>query len=140
VEQPPICGKPFRVEQMGAAIDFNPGRMPEFPGGDSAMQAFVRTEMLKNKEEYAAISGKTVRLVFVVDKNGLVCDVHGAGGETVDPKLLLIAGTILCDMPSWTPGGWGTYIKNSAGNTNMRLSATFFLGEYKGKKSARHRR
>ncbi|MBK5722443.1 M56 family metallopeptidase [Dysgonomonas sp. Marseille-P4677] len=76
--------------------------MPMFPGGESAMHAFI-SENLKYPvaAQTAGIQGRvTVR--FIVSKIGEISDVNVIRG--VDPALDAEAVRVVKAMPNWTPG------------------------------------
>lgn len=128
-----LCGSTLKPE-MGSVYDFLTGRKPEFNGGDKALQDYVKQEMLKQKKLYESLSGKTIHISFIVDKDGQVCNVYGVNNPVADANAELVAGQIFCAMPAWIPGGYGIYGTSNSRNLNIRMTADVFLGEYeKGK-------
>jgi TonB family protein len=76
--------------------------MPEFPGGQEALAAFMKKEVkYPKKAKRDGIEG-TVYVSFVVDKDGSVTDVAVARG--VDPLLDAEAMRAVRLMPKWKPG------------------------------------
>jgi protein TonB len=76
--------------------------MPEFPGGEAALAAFIKKEVkYPKKAKRAGIEGQVV-IRFVVDKDGSVSDAKVAKG--VDPLLDAEALRAVQAMPKWTPG------------------------------------
>ncbi len=77
-------------------------KMPEFPGGDSALRRFI-TENLRYPEEAKAcgMSGK-VFVQFVINKNGEVEDPQIARG--IEPALNKEAIRVIQSLPKWKPG------------------------------------
>ena len=77
-------------------------KMPEFPGGDSALRRFI-TENLRYPEEAKAsgMSGK-VFVQFVINKNGEVENPQIARG--VEPALNKEAIRVIQSLPKWKPG------------------------------------
>lgn len=77
-------------------------KMPEFPGGDSALRRFI-TENLRYPEEAKAngMSGK-VFVQFVINKNGEVENPQIARG--VEPALDKEAIRVIQSLPKWKPG------------------------------------
>lgn len=84
--------------------------LPQFPGGDSIMQRYVRRNIkypklrLKNKEQ------KDVIIRFAVMKNGDIPDKHikimKSLNENYDNEVI----RIIRKMPKWTPGKTGGLI------------------------------
>lgn len=77
-------------------------KMPEFPGGNSAMMEFLKNtvkypaESVKNKEE-----GRVV-VSYVVEKDGSITNVEVM--QSVTPLLDAEAVRVVSEMPKWTPG------------------------------------
>ncbi len=77
-------------------------QMPSFPGGEASLQAY-----LSNNIEYPDIALKNnvqgrVEVLFVVEKNGSVRDVHV--DRPVDPLLEEEAIRVVKSMRKWIPG------------------------------------
>ena len=77
--------------------------MPEYPGGVSAMMAFVQ-ENMKYPED-AKIDGKEGRVLcsFIIDKEGAVTEVRVArssGTQSLDDEAVRVVSL----MPKWEPG------------------------------------
>ena len=76
--------------------------MPSFPGGESAMQAFIRKNLkypqiaLEN-----GISGRVI-CTFVIDGKGKITGVEVL--RSVDPNLDREALRVINMMPDWKPG------------------------------------
>ena len=77
-------------------------KMPEFPGGDSALRRYI-TDNLKYPEEAkeSGISGK-VFVQFVINKNGEVENPQIARG--LEPTLDKEAIRVIQSLPKWKPG------------------------------------
>ncbi|MBQ7238986.1 MAG: energy transducer TonB, partial [Bacteroidales bacterium] len=76
--------------------------MPEFPGGESALMQFIKTN-LKYPADCAAqnIEGRVV-LSFIVEKDGSISDVEIM--RTPDERLSAEAIRMVQSMPAWIPG------------------------------------
>ena len=76
--------------------------MPQFPGGESALHAFL-SQNLKYPEKAMKekISGRVI-LQFTVDKNGDISDIVVVRG--VSPELDAEAIRVIKSMPRWIPG------------------------------------
>jgi protein TonB len=75
-------------------------QMPEFPGGDAAMLAWVADNI--NLPQYAERLNGTVYVRFVVDKDGSVTKVAIAKSLHQDYDNASLA--VVKKMPKWTPG------------------------------------
>jgi protein TonB len=76
--------------------------MPEFPGGDAALNKYLGTSV-----EYPVIAQENgiqgrVYVKFVINTDGSVTDVQIARG--VDPSLDKEALRVVKNMPKWKPG------------------------------------
>jgi protein TonB len=95
--------------------------MPEFPGGEAALAAFIKKEVkYPKKAKRAGIQGK-VLVSFVVDKDGSVTDVSIARG--MDPLLDEEAMRAVRLMPKWTPG----LLNGKPVKTKFNLPVSFVL-------------
>lgn len=75
---------------------------PQFPGGEDAMDRYIRLTMQYPPEAREAGKQGVVYLSFVVDAEGLVGSVTVLRG--VDPELDREALRIVKGMPTWRPG------------------------------------
>ena len=76
--------------------------LPEFPGGESAMQNFLHENVKYPQEAQAnGIQGRVV-VSFVVEKDGTITDAHAV--QSVDPFLDAEALRVVSLMPKWKPG------------------------------------
>ena len=88
-------------------------KMPEFPGGMTAMIEFISENL-----HYPSIGGEkmegTVFIKFVVDKEGNVKDVGILNGmnEKYDKEAL----RVISDFPTWAPG------ENEGVKVNVQLA------------------
>lgn len=75
--------------------------MPQFPGGNEAMQKYIAENL---KYPKTAIKGEQGRVIvsFVVNKRGKVGDVKLI--RSVSPELDAEAVRVIQDMPDWIPG------------------------------------
>lgn len=76
--------------------------MPQFPGGDEAMQKFIKERVyLPQDAKNKGIEGR-VSIRFVVSKEGELKDIAVIRG--IHPKCDSIAVDIVKQMPKWIPG------------------------------------
>ena len=97
-------GKPEEEEEE-APVFFIVEEMPEFPGGDAALRAYV-AQSVKYPPIAAenGIQGK-VYVSFVVGKDGSISNAKIARG--VDPALDKEALRVVNSLPKWKPGKQG---------------------------------
>ena len=77
--------------------------MPQYPGGMSAMMAYMMDNMKYPEDAKKAQQEGRVLCSFVVDETGKVTDVHvvqSSGIQSLDDE----AVRIVRSMPDWTPG------------------------------------
>lgn len=120
-EPPILCreGKPWMP------LHFNPGRMPAFPNGDSALQRYVREHLVVAPEARDKVAGNNVCLVLLVDTAGKIMNprverLDKAGYEDKNiPEANEAVKNLICGMPDWIPGGDGVY--GQAGSHNYTI-------------------
>lgn len=97
--------------------------MPEFPGGQEALQKFVEENV---NYEQAAIDNTegTVRVSFIVDENGKVSKPIVIG-QSPDKELKEEALRVVREMPAWRPGT----VKGKTVKTRLELPITFLISE-----------
>ena len=77
-------------------------KMPEFPGGVSAMMQFLSQNIHYPKEAFAnKVQGRVI-VQFVVGKDGNISG--GTIVRSIDPQLDEEALRVIYAMPAWTPG------------------------------------
>ncbi|MGL5920060.1 MAG: TonB family protein, partial [Bacteroidales bacterium] len=77
-------------------------QMPQFPGGDKALQQFLRDNVkYPEAEAKKGIQGRVI-VVFIINKEGKVTDPTIVRG--VDPALDNEALRVINSMPLWIPG------------------------------------
>ena len=96
-----VLNKEFKEEEY-ELIEFPefPEKLPEFPGGDSALRRYI-TDNLKYPEEAKSkgLEGK-VFVSFIVCETGNIEDVQVKG---VDPLLDSAVVRLVQSMPKWEP-------------------------------------
>ena len=99
---PIVQAKEEKEEAEEAQVFFILEEMPEFPGGEAALRAFIAKSI--NYPVIAqenGIQGK-VYVTFVVDKDGGISEAKIARG--VDPSLDKEALRVVNSLPKWKPG------------------------------------
>ncbi len=76
--------------------------MPEFPGGDEAKTAYMKSKLSYPESALKSKTEGTVYITFVVEKDGSVNDVKILRG--VHPDLDAAAMKAVIEMPAWKPG------------------------------------
>lgn len=128
----PVCSRVLPSAEK--IIDYDPGRAPAFEGGDSAMQVYLLKAFLEHKKEFKEMSGKTITVEFVIDKDGQVSNLAILSYRGTPEKIGRMGAQILCDMPKWIPGGNGIIGKPGSLTSNIMMRGSLYFGEYKGKK------
>lgn len=83
-------------------IFFNVEEMPEYPGGEKAMQKYIADNVQYSKTaKEKGIQGK-VFVSFIVSKNGNIKNAKVV--RCVDPLIDQEALRVINSMPAWTPG------------------------------------
>jgi TonB family protein len=118
-----LCGKELFKEERIATCHCNPGKLPEFVGGEAALHDYISKSISlsgKNRKKWARIP---ISFSFIIDTSGQVYNVNvklpGAGDEKVKNE---IAG-VLCGMPLWIPGS-GDSVK-----LRVRMEGKLFVGD-----------
>lgn len=96
--------------------------MPQFPGGNEAMQKYIAENL---KYPKTAIKGEQGRVIvsFVINKRGKVGDVKLI--RSVSPELDAEAVRVIQDMPDWIPGKQ----KGKAVNVRYTIPIVFKLSK-----------
>ena len=93
-------------EQVYELPKLNPENMPKYPGGMSAMMAFIQENMKYPNDAKEAKKEGRVLCSFVIDKTGEVTEVKVAkssGTQSLDDEAVRVVSL----MPNWTPGTEG---------------------------------
>jgi len=98
----PVISAKEEEEEESAEVFFIVEDMPEFPGGEAALRAYIG-----NSIKYPVIAQENgvqgkVYVTFVVGKDGSVSDAKIARG--VDPSLDKEAIRVVNTLPKWKPG------------------------------------
>ncbi len=75
---------------------------PQFPGGDEALQAWLKKNVVYPAAAAEAGVSGDVKVKFIVEKDGTITDVKVVRGkhQSLDAEAKRVAST----MPAWTPG------------------------------------
>lgn len=94
--------------------------MPLFPGGQSALDDYINNNIVYPQDAIDNSSEGRVAVIFVVDENGKVTNVHHTGGSA-RADLEQAAVNVVSAMPAWTPGT----VKGKPVKTSMTLPIIF---------------
>ena len=114
----------LRVEKDKAGIYSRAEKMPEYPGGEKALSAFVENNISYPQDAIDQDAQGTVNVSFVVDENGKVMNAV-AGGKAAGHGLEEEAIKIVEQMPAWKPG----MVKGKPVKTRLTLPVTFKLAD-----------
>lgn len=94
IENPPVVEKTYDITILE--------QLPEFPGGEEAMMAFLKTHLQYPKRALEAGENGKVVLEFVVDKEGKISEIDflRKAGFGFDDEAKRVMGL----MPEWKPG------------------------------------
>ncbi|MDQ3112106.1 MAG: energy transducer TonB [Bacteroidota bacterium] len=83
----------------------NPGKQPEFRGGDSLLQVYVmKNLLLPDKKLHKKASGLVIKVRFDIDTSGKIWNVQFINPKQIDPAIEEAVLTLICKMPDWIPG------------------------------------
>jgi len=102
IDVAPVISAPKEEEEETAEVFFIVEDMPEFPGGEAALRAYIA-----NSIKYPVIAQENgiqgkVYVTFVVGKDGSVSNATIARG--VDPSIDKEALRVVNSLPKWKPG------------------------------------
>jgi periplasmic protein TonB len=98
--------------------------MPEYPGGQNALSSYINDHLDYSQAAIDDNTSDTLRVSFVVGKNGKVMDVHLLGDKKVGDGLDNQAIKAIANMPNWKPGK----VKGENVSTRLQIPITFELG------------
>lgn len=75
-----------------------------FPGGEKALQKFIKTNLLYPKECLAQEEFGTVFVRFFVEKNGKISNIHVDTTNKFCYEFAIEAQRVVSIMPNWIPG------------------------------------
>jgi protein TonB len=102
IDVAPVITKKEEAEEETAEVFFIVEDMPEFPGGEAALRAYIAGQIKYPViAQENGIQGK-VYVTFVVGKDGAVSNATIARG--VDPSLDKEAIRVVNTLPKWKPG------------------------------------
>lgn len=98
-----VAGGPLPPKSDTAVLVFVE-EMPQFPGGQEAMQEYLQDEIQYPKEEHKAGKEGTVYVSFIVERDGRIDSVWLRKGVANAPGLGVEAVRVMKAMPKWEPG------------------------------------
>ncbi len=104
-------------------------KMPQFPGGDDSLRAYLNNNIVYPPEALTQNITGRVYVSFVIDVSGKITDVAIARG--VDPLLDAEALRVVTNMPNWIPGSQ----RGKPVNVKYLLPVNFGNVQYKPQKT-----
>ncbi len=92
------------IEEVDNTLYSYVGEPPSFPGGEPALNAYLKSNInYPEQEKDAGVQGK-VYLSFTVEKDGSIVNVTQVKGVSGGPGLTKEALRVVRGMPAWKPG------------------------------------
>jgi periplasmic protein TonB len=114
----------LKIEKDKDGIYNKAEKMPEYPGGETALSKFVGDNINYPQNAIDDNTEGTVNVSFVIDENGKVVNPVATGksaGRGLDEEAIRVVKT----MPSWKPGT----VKGKPVKTRLSLPVTFKLAD-----------
>ena len=114
----------MKVAKDKEGVYYRADKMPEYPGGESALSTFVENNINYPQDAIDQNTEGTVNVSFVVDEKGKVVNPVATGkmaGHGLDEEAI----KIIKQMPDWKPG----MVKGKAVKTRLLLPVTFKLAD-----------
>lgn len=124
-----VAGGPLPPKNDTAVLVFVE-EMPQFPGGQVAMQEYLQSEIIYPKDERRAGKEGTVYVSFIVERDGRIDSVWLRKGVPNAPGLGTEAVRVIEAMPQWEPGR----MNGKAVRVEMTLPIKFVLEGRKKKR------
>lgn len=112
-----------KVAKDNEGVYKNPTVMPEFPGGQDALENYVNNQVQYPEQAIEDNTAGVVRVSFVVDEHGQVTNAKVVGGQKVGDGLDEEALRVVNNMPAWKPGK----VKGRNIKTRLELPINFQL-------------
>ncbi|MBS1607067.1 MAG: energy transducer TonB [Bacteroidetes bacterium] len=109
-----------RIEKDREGVYTRAEAMPEFPGGQTALDNYVNNNIEYPQQAIDNNTSGTIKVSFVVDEQGKVQDAHVIGaplGNGLDEQAL----RVVSNMPTWKPGK----VKGKNVKTRLELPIAF---------------
>jgi TonB family protein len=116
-----------KQKTIGQIYCLNPGRVPQFPGGDSLMQEYVVKHLILEQKLKEKAEGKIVKIQFDVDTTGKIWNVALVNEEDMAAEIKNAVVNLICNMPDWIPGGVGNKGDSEYYNVNIRVIADVYF-------------
>jgi protein TonB len=114
----------LKVAKDKDGIYYKADKMPEYPGGETALSTFVENNINYPQDAIDQNTEGTVNVSFVIDEKGKVMNPV-ATGKTAGHGLDEEAIKIIKQMPDWKPG----MVKGKPVKTHLLLPVTFKLAD-----------
>ena len=114
----------LKVAKDKDGIYYKADKMPEYPGGETALSTFVENNINYPQNAIDQNTEGTVNVSFIIDEKGKVVSPVATGksaGQGLDEE----AVKIVKQMPNWKPG----MVKGKPVKTRLLLPVTFKLAD-----------
>lgn len=91
-----------QTTKANMAVEVNPDKMPEFPGGNKGLAEWLSANMKYPKEAQANKEQGRIVVRFVVNKDGKATDAKVV--RSISPSINKEALRLIEAMPRWKPG------------------------------------
>jgi TonB family protein len=100
-------------------------KSPEFPGGESALSAYINKNLTYPQEAIDNGTSGTVHVTFVVDEHGKVINPQAIDGKNLGDDIVNQTLKAFNNMPVWTPG----MVHDKKVKTRLEVPVTFQLAD-----------
>jgi periplasmic protein TonB len=100
-------------------------KAPEFPGGESALSAYINKNLTYPQTAIDNGTSGTVHVSFIVDEHGKVVDPQAMDGKNLGDDIVNPTLNVFSSMPMWTPG----MVRGKKVKTRMEVPVTFQLAD-----------
>jgi hypothetical protein len=91
-------GQLVAPSDRGAAYKLE--EMPEYPGGDAAMEEYIEQHFINPVKDKHTLSGKAVGVMFTVSSRGKISEVEIT--KSISPELDIEIIRLISSMPQWS--------------------------------------
>jgi protein TonB len=100
-------------------------KAPEFPGGETALSAYINKNLTYPQEAVDNGTSGTVHVSFVVDEHGKVLNPQALDGKNLGDVMVNQTLKVFNNMPMWTPG----MVHGKKVKTRLEVPVTFQLAD-----------
>lgn len=100
-------------------------KAPEFPGGESALSAYINKNLTYPQAAVDNGTSGTIHVSFIVDEHGKVMDPMAMDGKNLGDDMVSQTLKVFNSMPAWTPG----MVHGKKVKTRLEIPVTFQLAD-----------